>query len=103
MINTKVTIDKTSISLGRFNWQKEQKATFTLKNTGNKPLAVQDVNTSCGCTSVAYSKEPVQPGRELNLEVTYKAEHPEHFNKTITVYCNTESSPLILKIMGDAE
>ena len=103
VINTKVAIDKTSISLGRFNWQKEQKVTFTLKNTGNKPLVVQDINTSCGCTSVSYSKEPVQPGRELKLEVTYKAEHPEHFNKTITVYCNMESSPLVLKIMGDAE
>ena len=38
-----------------------------------------------------------------NLEVIYKAEHPEHFNKTITVYCNIESSPLVLKIMRDAE
>ena len=103
VINTKVTMDKTSISLGRFNWQKEQKATFTLKNTGNRPLAVQDVNTSCGCTSVSYSKEPVQPGGELKLEVIYTAEHPEHFNKTITVYCNMESSPLVLKIMRDAE
>ena len=103
VMKTKINIDKTSISLGRFDWQKEQKVTFTLKNTGNKPLVVQDINTSCGCTSVSYSKEPVQPGRELNLEVTYKAEHPEHFNKTLTVYCNTESSPLILKIMGDAE
>ena len=103
VINTKVAIDKTSISLGRFDWQKEQKVTFTLKNTGNKPLVVQDINTSCGCTSVSYSKEPVQPGRELKLEVTYKAEHPEHFNKTITVYCNMESSPLVLEIMGDAE
>ena len=103
VINTKVTIDKTSISLGRFNWQKEQKVTFTLKNTGNKPLVVQDVDTSCGCTSVSYSKEPVQPGGELKLEVTYTAEHPEHFNKTIMVYCNMESSPLVLKIMGDAE
>ena len=103
VMKTKINIDKTSISLGRFDWQKEQKTTFTLKNAGDKPLVVQEVNTSCGCTSVSYSKEPVQPGRELNLEVTYKAEHPEHFNKTITVYCNTESSPLILKSMGDAE
>ena len=103
VMKTKINIDKTSISLGRFDWQKEQKVTFTLKNTGNKPLVVQDINTSCGCTSVSYSKEPVQPSGELKLEVTYKAEHPEHFNKTLTVYCNTESSPLILKIMGDAE
>lgn len=103
VIKTKVNIDKTSISLDRFAWQKEQKATFTLKNTGNKPLVVQEINTSCGCTSVSYSKEPVQPGGALQLEVTYKAERPEHFSKSLTVYCNADSSPLVLKISGDAE
>ncbi|WP_373726842.1 DUF1573 domain-containing protein, partial [Bacteroides heparinolyticus] len=36
-------------------------------------------------------------------EVSYKAEHPEHFNKTITVYCNAEISPLVLQINGDAK
>ena len=38
-------------------------------------------------TTVAYSKEPALPGKEIALEVVYKAEHPEHFDKTITVYC----------------
>lgn len=103
VIRTKVDTDKTSISLGAFNWQKEQKVSFTLKNTGNKLLIIEDVNTSCGCTSVAYSQEPVQPGKVATLDVIYKAEHPEHFSKTITVYCNTESSPITLKISGNAK
>ncbi|MDE5761855.1 MAG: DUF1573 domain-containing protein [Bacteroides sp.] len=102
-IITKVGIDRTSVSLGNFNWQEEQKATFTLKNTGDKLLVIQDVATSCGCTTVSYSKEPIQPGKETTLEVAYKAERPEHFAKTITVYCNVEHSPLTLKISGDAE
>lgn len=100
---TKVNVDKTSVSMGNFNWQEEQKATFTLKNTGDKLLVIQDVATSCGCTTVSYSKEPVQPGKEATLEVAYKAERPEHFAKTITVYCNAEHSPLTLSISGDAE
>lgn len=100
---TKVNVDKTSVSLGGFDWQEEQKATFTLKNTGDKLLVIQDVATSCGCTTVSYSKEPVQPGKEVALEVTYKAERPEHFAKTITVYCNAKDSPLTLRISGDAE
>lgn len=100
---TKVNVDKTSVSMGNFNWQEEQKATFTLKNTGDKLLVIQDVATSCGCTTVSYSKEPVQPGKETTLEVAYKADRPEHFAKTITVYCNAEHSPLTLKISGDAE
>ena len=102
-IRTKVDIDKTSVSLGSFDWKKEQKATFVLKNTGGKPLVAEYVNTSCGCTSVDYSKEPVQPGKEMVLNVTYKAEHPEYFDKTITVYCNVETSPIVLRITGNAE
>lgn len=103
VIKTKVGIAATSVLLGNFDWQKEQKATFILKNIGDKPLVIEDVNTSCGCTSVDYSKEPVRPGGEIRLEVIYKAERPEHFNKTITVYCNSELSPIKLTISGNAQ
>lgn len=102
-IKTEVKINKPSVSLDSFDWQEEQKTVFTLQNTGNRPLVIQDVATSCGCITVAYSKEPVLPGREIPLEVVYKAEHPEHFDKTVTVYCNVETSPLVLKISGNAE
>ena len=56
-----------------------------------------------GCIKVEYNKEPVHPGSSITLYVAYKAEHPEHLNKTITVYCNTKASPLLLKIVGNAE
>ena len=101
-IQTEVSIDKTSFSFGKFDWKEEQKITFTLKNVGNKPLFIQEVTTSCGCTTVTYSKEPVRPGKETIFEVGYKAEEPGYFNKTITVYCNAKISPLTLKISGNA-
>ena len=103
VIKTEVDASNISVSLDSFDWQEEQKAIFVLKNVGDKPLVIQDVATSCGCTTVAYSKEPALPGKEIDLEVVYKAEHPEHFDKTITVYCNAETSPLVLKISGDAK
>lgn len=70
---------------------------------GEAPLVINDVITSCGCVAVEYSKEPVQPGRKLNLKIKYQAEHPEHFNKTITVYCNAKGSPFHLTIGGNAK
>ncbi|WP_288839676.1 DUF1573 domain-containing protein [uncultured Bacteroides sp.] len=103
VLNTMVDIDKTAASLGDFAWQEERKATFTLKNMGNKPLFISDVTSSCGCTSVDYSKEPVNPSESLRLHVTYKADHPGHFSKTITVYCNADASPIRLKISGNAK
>lgn len=102
-IKTKVDVDKTSVSMGNFDWQEEQKAFFTLKNTGDNLLVIQDITTSCGCTTVAYSREPVQPGGEVTLEVAYKAEQPEYFKKTITVHCNAKPSPVKLTITGNAE
>lgn len=103
VVRTKVCIDRTAVSLGSFDWQEEQKAIFVLKNVGDKPLVIQDVATSCGCTTVTYSKEPALPGKEIGLEVVYKADHPEHFDKTMTVYCNAKTSPLVLRINGNAK
>ncbi len=103
VLNTMVDIDKTAASLGDFAWQEERKATFTLKNMGNKPLFISDVTTSCGCTSVDYSKEPVNPSDSLRLHVIYKADHPGYFSKMITVYCNADASPIRLKISGNAK
>lgn len=102
-LKTEISIINKSKSFGKFDWQQEQKVVFTLTNTGINPLVVDDVATSCGCTSVDYSKEPVRPGDSVSLHVTYKADHPEHFDKTITVYCNAKPSPVVLRITGDAE
>lgn len=100
---TTVSLPNRLLKLGSFPWQQPQTATFSFKNTGTLPLVIQDVSTSCGCTTVEYDPKPVQPGGSLDIQVTYKAEHPEHFDKTVTVYCNAEDSPIVLKIRGNAE
>lgn len=102
-VTTKVEIVSMQVDFGSFDWEDVQTSTFSLQNIGNNPLIVQDIITSCGCTTVEYSKEPVPAGKSLDIKVIYKAERPEHFNKTITVYCNTIVSPLQLKIQGNAK
>ena len=103
VVQTIVDVDKVSTSMGNFDWQEEQKVTFIMKNVGDKLLAIEGVDTSCGCISVEYSKEPVRPGMDLNLSIIYKAEHPEHFSKTVRIHCNSESSPIILTVSGNAQ
>lgn len=70
---------------------------------GSIPLVINDVTTSCGCTVVDYPKQPILPGKSDTLHISYQAEHPGHFNKTISIYCNTTSSPILIKIKGNAE
>ena len=102
-VMTTVSLEATVFSMGDFAWQEERQGTFRLKNTGEKPLVIQDVVTSCGCLTVDYSQEPVMPGKEAVIGVTYKADSPGYFNKVMTVYCNTEDSPIRLRVKGEAE
>ncbi|WP_301421605.1 DUF1573 domain-containing protein [Bacteroides caecimuris] len=99
---TQIGIDNTSVWLGNFNWKEEQKVTFKLENKGDIPLLIENVTTSCGCTSVDYDKKPMRKNEIMFLNVKYKAEHPEYLDKTIIVYCNVDSSPIRLRIWGNA-
>ncbi|MBQ3610059.1 MAG: DUF1573 domain-containing protein [Bacteroidaceae bacterium] len=100
---TQVSVSQTVVDFGKFPMHEKKEHSFALINTGNNVLAVQDVITSCGCTKAEYSKEPVRPGGTLEVKVIYEADEPGRFNKSITVYCNAEKSPLQLTIRGLAE
>lgn len=100
---TDVSISKTKIDLGTFSWNDAQEVEIQISNVGKNTLVMNDVITSCGCISVEYSKEPIQSNKVLSMKIKYKAEHPEHFDKTITIYCNIKDAPLRLKISGNAE
>lgn len=100
---TEVSIDKTVLDFGSFPKEAKQERSFVLTNTGKELLVIQDITTSCGCTKVEYSKEPVRPGETLEVKVIYEAEKAEHFNKTVTVYCNSRNSPICFHVKGNAK
>lgn len=99
---TQVSVDQTELDFGNFPKEEKQERSFVLTNTGKGLLVIQDITTSCGCTKVEYSKEPVRSGGTLEVKVIYEAEKAEHFNKTVTVYCNTKDSPLRFTVKGSA-
>ena len=100
---TTASINNTMMDFGSFPQSEKQKGSFVLTNTGKGLLVIQDITTSCGCTKVEYSKEPVRPGGTLEVKVIYEAEDAGFFNKVVTVYCNTENSPLRLTVKGNAK
>lgn len=102
VLQTKVSVTKSLLDLGAFSWNNSPKSAFQLRNIGDKPLVISDAISSCGCTKINYEKQPIRPNQETELTVTYKADHKEHFNKTIAVYCNAEESPIQLRITGNA-
>lgn len=75
--------------------------TFTMKNISDKPVVIYNVVTSCGCTDVTWTKEPVMPGKTGTISSTYtNDEGPYPFDKNLTAYISGISSPVILKLRG---
>lgn len=100
---TTAEISTSTIRFGFFHWEEKQDTVVTLRNTGKKLLVIHDIVTSCGCTVADYDKRPVMPGKSIEVKISFKADHPEHFNKTVAIYCNTTESPFVVKVMGQAK
>lgn len=75
---------------------------FSFKNQGDAPFIIQRVQTSCGCTTPDYTKEPVLPGKEGKIKVTYSTVgRPGTFNKDVTVFSNVADTIYRLNIKGE--
>ncbi|GAL63871.1 MULTISPECIES: DUF1573 domain-containing protein [Algibacter] len=73
---------------------------FEFTNTGNEPLIVSKVSSSCGCTIPKKPDAPIMPGKTGVIEVKYDTNRVNPIRKTITVISNAETPTVALKIKG---
>lgn len=76
---------------------------FEFTNTGDAPLVIENVTSSCGCTVPKKPEGPILPGETGEIEVKYDTKRVGPIRKTVTVYwnaANEEDSPKALKIKG---
>ena len=73
---------------------------FEFTNTGNAPLIISNVTSTCGCTIPKKPKEPILPGKTGVIEVKYDTNRVNPIRKTITVLSNAETPTIALKIKG---
>ena len=75
---------------------------FTFTNTGSAPLIIQNVSTTCGCTTPEWTKQPIRPGETGFIKVSYEAKgRAGAIDKTITVHSNSSPSTTNLRIVGE--
>lgn len=74
---------------------------FKFTNTGKIPLVITNVQASCGCTTPAWTKDPIPPGGQGFIKATYNAASMGGFNKTVTVMANVENGFKQLSIKGE--
>lgn len=92
--------DQTTHDFGTIPINEPKKATFEVTNSGDTPLLITDVKSSCGCTGASASEGPVLPGESTIVTATYNAKRAGAFRKTVKVKTNRSDSPIVLTVTG---
>lgn len=102
---TTMSFDKKSHDYGVVYELSNNKTTFVVTNTGKKPLIIEKVSASCGCTTPSKPEKPIAPGKSDKIVVEF---HPKENqlgqqNKTVTVIANTDPKMEVLSISAMVE
>jgi len=94
-----ITFEETVHDFGEIENGTPVETVFSYTNTGNAPLVITDIKSTCGCTVPQnWSKEPLAPGSSANFTVKFNGKGANKVSKTITVTANTESGKETVKI-----
>jgi hypothetical protein len=74
---------------------------FEFTNTGNAPLIITRVTSTCGCTVPKKPEGPILPGQTGEIQVKYDTQRVNPIRKTITVLSNADTPTVALKIKGE--
>jgi len=95
--------DKTEFNFGTIKNGSSGKVIFKMTNTGGVPIIITKAEGTCGCTDITYPKQPILPGKTVDVVVKYEAEEKGTFNKTVTLGLSIEKKDPVLHIRGQVE
>jgi hypothetical protein len=95
---TTLQLDKLLHDFGVVKPESDNTCKFKVTNTGKKPLLIDKVSASCGCTTPHKPEGPILPGQSDYIEVGF---HPKpgqvgEITKTVTIEANTE--PILTEV-----
>lgn len=97
----KIEFETTVIDYGTIEKGADGIRVFKFKNTGDAPLVVSAVKSSCGCTVPKKPESPILPGEDGEIQVKYDTKRVNPIRKTITVTSNADTPTVALKIKGN--
>lgn len=91
-----LTLNETEFDFGKIPQGKPVTHIFKFTNTGTVPLALENVQASCGCTTPVWNKDTVTVGQTAIIKVGYNAANEGPFNKSIKISWNGDQTKQII-------
>lgn len=96
----KIEFKTETINYGEIEKGSDGVRVFEFTNTGDAPLVISDVRSSCGCTIPKKPEAPIMPGETGEIQVKYDTKRVGPIRKAVTVTSNADTPTKILKIKG---
>jgi len=102
--STTVQIIDSSYNFGKITDGEKVEYSYRFKNTGTKPLVIQDASASCGCTVPQKPEKPILPGETGFIKIVFDSKgRVGNAYKTVTVLSNANPGFPQLILTGDVE
>lgn len=97
----RISSNKETHNFGQIEWKQPVAVEYSITNTGNKPLVLTNVTTSCACSVAEWTKTPIAPGDKGMVKASFDAKALGHFDKSIGIYSNASPNLVYLKFTGE--
>lgn len=97
-----MTFESETYDFGKISEGEKIAFSFRFKNTGKSTLIISNASASCGCTVPNWPKNPIAPGDEGQVDVTFDSKGKIGIqNKTITIVANTIPNTKVVYLKGE--
>ena len=102
--STTVALIDSAYNFGTITEGAKVEYNFRFKNTGNKPLVINNAHASCGCTIPEKPEKPVMPGETSFIKVEFNSTGKSgHQEKSIFVSSNVRPAFPDLVLSGEVK
>ncbi|HBG05783.1 MAG: hypothetical protein A2075_19140 [Geobacteraceae bacterium GWC2_58_44] len=89
-----LTVEQGTFDFGTITQGKKVQHDFKIRNSGDQPLQIKQLEAACGCTAVKPSSSLIPPGRSAEIQVTFDSGNfSGKVHKTVVMTTNAGKTP----------
>lgn len=99
--SAKIKLDEPRVDFGTIRKGSKGVEILSFVNTGDVPLIISNVRSSCGCTVPTWPKKPIKPGERGRIKVKYDTQRLGIIRKSISIMSNAVTGRKLVKVVGE--
>lgn len=97
----RISSNKEMHNFGQIEWKRPVTVEYIITNTGDQPLVMTNITTSCACAVAEWTKTPIAPGEKGMIKATFDAKALGRFEKSVGIYSNATPHLAYLRFSGE--